>query len=723
MSSGGRTAEEISRQILLKLYPGALSTAEASDAFLRDHSSIATFETVLDAVGSTPRQQKSLVVPFFENMEPSSGFTSLALLILYGYFNPIVLTTNFDTMLEDSIRTAIIRWKWDREVRVLVQEDVTSDFERYENEILVVKLHGDLRRPDQPLHIAVRDTARLLPSAKTLVTSLFREAGIVMVGYRIKDIGIRNVLEEVEQSEGSLCCIVPDPSVSNDPESALLLERHGLKSARVVECTFDDFFEALGGGLTELAQRRVIGQRLDAAWGQLEEACLFGSKRREILDSLLAESFSLVDEAMSCEAQALLECVSYQRHPRGEWYRLEHGVALLEQSNDAFEKFRRMVGVMDTIVPQFALLTLMRDLFLVGTTDAEERQRYINKVMMRAESLRERVAGHEILLARCLVVSAEAAKEKAMVTPRLTESRVHFMASRQYCEAALAMIEKSNDESVSLWRATCRRHLAISFEQEANASADPLTRQRLYRKWSEISSAAVAEFSSIGEDAMRSYALMNRASSLTRLSTFTEIPEQKREMLRLGEIDLVAAIEASGRVEDSRGLVWAYVHLCENLRGQIQLGAVDPELHVKSARIAARLEESAAAAVSHSRLTGDQLATALAKRELGNALSLPDALTSDVSALRTERAIQLLWESASALEHVGYYRGAGHAYSNLAEVLGHQWEESGDVSLLLDGNRALVAAIVSMGEAFGASDRLARLFDLLRRELASFLDE
>ena len=89
---------------------------------------------------------------------------------------------------------------------------------------------------------------------------------------------------------------------------------------------------------------------------------------------------------------------------------------------------------------------------------------------------------------------------------------------------------------------------------------------------------------------------------------------------------------------------------------------------------------------------------------------------------RDDQAIALLWEAANALEAVGYYRGAGHAYGSLAEVLGRDWSESDGLTNLVQGIKASAAAIVSMGEAFGAPERLVTLFDYLQVELRYFLD-
>ena len=307
-------------------------------------------------------------------MKPSQGYEYLSLLILYGYFNPIILSTNFDTMLEDALSSACETWGRKREVKVLVQEDLASDTFPEDGAIRIVKLHGSWDRPEHPLRLATCDTARLDPKARSLVGRLFSLFGMVIVGYRLKDVGIRNVLQEVDRSDGSFSCIVPDPSVADDPETGLLVERHSAPGSGVVESTFDQFFEALGGGLREVACRNVIGSRLDTGWERYLRSCLFGRERKALLDELQTEVLSLTQSFPSTEAQALLECVSYQRHPQGGWYHLEHDEGLLEQVTAVFDTYRRVVGDFETMWPEFILLLVQRDLFLVGKAGDEGRR-------------------------------------------------------------------------------------------------------------------------------------------------------------------------------------------------------------------------------------------------------------------------------------------------------------------------------------------------------------
>lgn len=720
VSSGGRTAEEISLGILRKLYPGARDDDAAADAFRNEHGRTPTFESVLDVVGATQKQQRSLLESSFANMEPSKGYEHLALLILYGYFNPIILSTNFDTMLEDSLAAACQAWGREREVKVLVQEDLVSDSFPKDNVIRIVKLHGNWKRLDHPLRLTTRDTARLDPMARSLVNRLFSQFGIVVVGYRLKDVGIRNALQDVHQSDGSFSCIVPDPSMADDPETNLLIERHSAPGSGVVTSSFDQFFEALGGGLQEVACRNVAGSRLDAGWERYLRACLFGRERGRLLDELQTEALALAESFPSIEAQALLECVSYQRHPQGGWYHLEYGEGLLEQVAAIFHTYRRVVGDIETAWPEFVLLIVQRDLFLVGKPGDEGRPGRIVYVEDQAEALRRRISVDDMWHVRCLIICGEAAKERALASASVDERKERVRECRRLCESALRLLGESRDAESKLWRAIAKRHLGVSFELEADTSADHATRQRLYGHWSELSSQAVDILDELGEDTVRSYALMNRASSFQRLATFTPFPERKRELLNKGRDDLMEAIAGLNRVDDERGLVWSYVHLCENLRSQMNLSPDSGD--GDGSYLANDLEEAAAAAVSHARLIGDELAQALATRELGYALTLPRISATKLQGWRADQAIALLWEAATALEAVGFYRGAGHAYSSLADVFDRAWSESNELPNLVQGIKATAAAIVTMGEAFGEPERLATLFDHLQQELRYFLD-
>lgn len=97
ISSGGRSAEALALELIRPLYPKAESDRLRASAFLRDYGMQATFENVLERLGQTQDQRRSLIARFFESLDSSSGYESLALLALYGFVHNVILSTNFDS--------------------------------------------------------------------------------------------------------------------------------------------------------------------------------------------------------------------------------------------------------------------------------------------------------------------------------------------------------------------------------------------------------------------------------------------------------------------------------------------------------------------------------------------------------------------------------------------------------------------------------------------------
>lgn len=517
-------------------------------AFRSDYGKPSSFENVLDAVGRTPQQQRSLLSPFFQGLESSPGYDALALLVLRGLVSPILLSTNVDTLLEQSLRRTIDTTGRDWAVRVILQEEITDDTASSENEVLIVKLHGDNAREDVPLRVTEDATSRLSAAAGRFVAGLFREYGMIVVGYRIKDIGIRNVLQEVDASEGSLYWVLLEPEAEHDRDGSVLLGRHGFGDRGAIKSDFDEFFVALARGLSELDARRSVAERLDDAWSQLDRACAFGSERQGTLGSLSDEATSIALEADCAEVRALVELVSYQRQPRGESYRLEHGVRLLRNALDAYERFRRRVRQDETAWAEYSLLLQMRDLYLVAALSLSERWDHLAEIIERGERLLGRVGSDARWRARCMLLIGEAFKEKAMITAQPAAARADRDRARSRCEETLEMLAGLDDVAAIRYRATALRHLSVTFELKALSTEDQGEREALYTQWSNLAGDAADLLSTLGEDAVRGYALMNRASSFVRLAGFRSQPRQRMDLLGAGEVDLREAIDALTRV-------------------------------------------------------------------------------------------------------------------------------------------------------------------------------
>ena len=107
VESGGRTADSIVKELLRRVY-GDKHTGELNMQFSDEFGRSATFENVLDELGASGPERRDLLIECFNGLVPSKGYEYLAALLKGGYFYPIVISMNFDTLLEDAVKNDTI---------------------------------------------------------------------------------------------------------------------------------------------------------------------------------------------------------------------------------------------------------------------------------------------------------------------------------------------------------------------------------------------------------------------------------------------------------------------------------------------------------------------------------------------------------------------------------------------------------------------------------------
>lgn len=183
-----------------------------------------------------------------------------------------------------------------------------------------------------------------------------------------------------------------------------------------------------------------------------------------------------------------------------------------------------------------------------------------------------RFQDHNLLKAKCLIAVGEAYKEKAMITKDKELYTNLYNKARQYCEDAIKVLDPIKHQDVRYLIGTAKRHLAVTYELEGDKQIDNKEIQmNSYKMWQRLSSEAAEILESINEDTVRAYALMNLASSFTRLCEFEVSNWRKKELLKEGKNYLEKSIPLLRCVKDFRGLGWAYNHLCENTCQRLKL--------------------------------------------------------------------------------------------------------------------------------------------------------
>jgi hypothetical protein len=143
-----------------------------------------TYDRLLAAVGKTRAERRDLLRSYFEPTEeefeqgrkiPQAAQRSIARLVRGGYVK-LILTTNFDTLIETALR----------------EEGVEPDILRTESDFkgarplvhsarMVVKLHGDYR--DDRIRNTPTELARYSPVVTRFLDRVFDEFGIIVCGW------------------------------------------------------------------------------------------------------------------------------------------------------------------------------------------------------------------------------------------------------------------------------------------------------------------------------------------------------------------------------------------------------------------------------------------------------------------------------------------------------------------------------------------------------------
>ena len=471
----------------------------------------------------------------------------------------------------------------------------------------------------------------------------------------------------------------------------------------------------LGIDLVKVEIRKRYQHELNHAWILLDRSRSFSSERREILKQLNDFSNQLLQEMDLEEVLALREFVQYELDKSGEAYRLQQGVKFLESAIEGYVKY---ASADELTVIEYALLGELLNLFLIGNHVPGDRIAYLNQLIMRVEVLLTKIHRQEtIARARALIVLTEALKEKAMVTMDREEQIKICMNVRAHGEEAISLVKDVGSPESKYLLGTAYRHTAVAYELDGDIATNEEERRKSYEKWRKYSSIAIGILREVGEDAVRSYALMNLASSHTRLCEFEVNDWKKRKLLVEGKAQLEESIRCIQGVEDHRGTGWAYVHLCENIRQLLDLSQGDDEY----SSLLFELESYANRALAELKQVEDHLAQGLAYEQLGIALNLAFAKRGEGVEIKLERAVTVLQESINKLRATGYYRGTGEAYSWLVKCNFALWKQTSNTDYLIEAVQSLLHGVVSTATGIEAQEGLEHIYWLLDAEVRKVL--
>ena len=467
--------------------------------------------------------------------------------------------------------------------------------------------------------------------------------------------------------------------------------------------------------------RRKYSAQLDKAWVLLDKTRSFGKERETRLNELLQLTSQLLSPGHEArdleEVLALTEFVYYEHDRSGEIYRLRQGVQYLEA---AIEHYASHMDQLELANLEYILLGELLNLFLTGEQIPAGRVEHLVRLIQKAEALLRRIPKTATLLeAKCLIALGEALKEKAMVTVDLNTHVREFVRARECCQSAISLLKDVDKADSRYFLGMAYRHLAVTFELEGDITAQKEIRKRMYKQWQQFSYDAVQILSELEEYTTRAYAMINLASSNTRIYEIDQNDPSSRQLLEAGKNYLEEAIELFRKVKDYRGMGWSYYHLCVNTRYRIeQIKALNSD---KYSILLNDLENYANRAVSTLKHTEDHLALGLAYTELGIVLYMAFLNTGESANVKLETAVTAFQEGIGNLEKTGFYRGVGDALKSLAECQFTLWKQRGDLIYLSDAIQSLIQGILSTATNLREGQSLDHVYKLLQEQLNKLL--
>lgn len=277
---------------------------------LSDDEKLELFYRLLD---EREDDRYSLLFKHIEPVLPSLGYKRLAELIKWGYFDTVV-TTNFDTLLEESLRAfAIELVESTHYTRLIRGRDLETKLESLDSPtppVKILKLHGDIHHK---ILFTPTDIVKSFGNIKETITELLKRECII-VGHSMRDLDLISCFIKEGRAIWYVNPTDPNP---RDIIWNIMYFRKGSKSISGLEGKFDEFFQRLHSELTpesqerreEIAQGhygRAIEYFQNGMW-EKEEKPVVSTRAEKPLVSDSAKKLSVSNLAESFLNRAILE--------------------------------------------------------------------------------------------------------------------------------------------------------------------------------------------------------------------------------------------------------------------------------------------------------------------------------------------------------------------------------------------------------------------------------
>jgi hypothetical protein len=153
------------------------------------------YSDALNLIGDTPTSRERYLRKFFDRKRPGTCHISIAKLVEMNFLS-IILTTNFDGLIEGGIR----RNRHCLEPKVAAHSEAVKDISLNEKGPRVIKLHGDYLFSD--IRNTGTETRTLKKNMKDKLRHCLRENGLLTIGYSGNDFSILSAFEEMAYDGG-----------------------------------------------------------------------------------------------------------------------------------------------------------------------------------------------------------------------------------------------------------------------------------------------------------------------------------------------------------------------------------------------------------------------------------------------------------------------------------------------------------------------------------------
>lgn len=163
-----------------------------------DHKLLQIPETLysdaLNLIGDTPRCRQEYLFNLFDGITPGQCHKSISCLVEKGFVE-VILTTNFDSLIEDAIHTAT-----KSSPKTAAHNDSVRDVLVTEKVPRVIKLHGDYLFSD--IKNTTTETATLTENMREKLRAFLGEKGLIVIGYSGGDNSIMSLFEQMAYDGG-----------------------------------------------------------------------------------------------------------------------------------------------------------------------------------------------------------------------------------------------------------------------------------------------------------------------------------------------------------------------------------------------------------------------------------------------------------------------------------------------------------------------------------------